>query len=364
LAITGPHAQDLLSLLRSRLAAPEIRAFAARGVLPLEADDRMRALFIVREDPDPDIAAAARATLAELPPDAFADFLRGERVSAEEIDTVASLTDDVLVLEQAVRHRSVSDATLLRLARTVTGGPQEALIVNQVRLLRNPALIEALYANPGLAPDGRRMLNELKEEFFDKEARRRTARRPEEEKPLEPESAPPSDSEVALLELDDEGVSDPQAIGGEGEGAAATPEFQRDTEEVWLRVMKMTVPERVKLALTGGKEERRFLIGDTTRMVSLAVLRSRGLTLNEIESFCAMRHLGDEVFYQIARKKDWIRRQTIIMALVKNPKVPLSITLPLTRRLSMRDLRSISGDRNLPEAIRTTARKTYLQRRK
>ena len=363
------HVEDLLSLLRSHQAAIEIRQFAARGVLPLESDDRIRALFAVLKDSDPSIVLAARETLGEFPPDMFAEFLRGERVSAADIEAVSSMTDDAIVLEQIVRHRNVSDGTLSKLARSVVGGPQEALVVNQARLLANPALIDALYSNPQLTADNRRMLNELREEFFEKETRRQKARQAE-ESAAKAAAAPPAPPETAgaapagdAADLDgaddvpDSGSPAPGA-GPDSQEAAAVP------EEAYLRIMRMTVPERVKLALRGSKEERRFLIGDTSRMVTLAVLRSRGLTITEVESFCSMRHLDDEVFYAISRKRDWIRRTQIIQTLVRNPKVPLAITMPLVLRLSMRDLRNIARDRNLPEAIRSAAKKTYLQRRK
>jgi hypothetical protein len=77
-----------------------------------------------------------------------------------------------------------------------------------------------------------------------------------------------------------------------------------------------------------------------------------------------MRHLDSDIFLKIASKRDWIRRPLIALALVKNPKVPLPISLPLVKRLPMRELRNIFRDRNLPEAVRAQARRIYLQRRK
>src|SRR5262249_35561429 len=64
-----------------------------------------------------------------------------------------------------------------RMAATVSGAPQDALIVNQARLLRTPDLIDALLGNPTLTVDGRRRLFELREEFFEKEKRRREQER-------------------------------------------------------------------------------------------------------------------------------------------------------------------------------------------
>ena len=371
MAVTGPaHVEDLLSLLRNNQAAPEVRGFAARGILPLESDDRMRALFAVLKDPDPEIAETARTTLAEFPPDTLADFLRRETALPAEIESIAGLTDDIPVLEQVVRHRNVSDATLLALARTVTGTAQDALVVNQVRLLRNPALIDALHENPDLTAESRRMLNELREEFFEKESRRKEARSLEAGRRArarpEPEPEPPAPggmaAEAAGLDDDGEEVGSPEPAPGHPGLDSHDP--TGGAEEIYLQIMKMTVPERVKLALRGSKEQRRFLIADSSRMVFLGVLRSRGLTLTEVEGFCAMRHLDSEVFYAISRKRDWVRRPSVMITLVRNPKVPFAITRPLISRLSMRELRSIYRDRNLPEPIRVVAKKTYLQRRK
>jgi hypothetical protein len=363
LAIPGPaEAQDLVLLLRSRQAPADVRRFAAKGVLPLDAADRLRALLAVLTDSDPLIAAEAAATFARIPLDDLAGFLGSPDANPIEIEAIAKRTDDVLVLERVVRHRNVSDGTLAALARSVTGTAQEALIVNQARLLQNPSLVDALFENPELTADGRRILNELKEEFFEKEARRREARAREKKGPAEPEPPPaveePLGDVVEEVEKEDEGAS------AETLPIAAEPEIPPGSEETYLRISRMTVPERVKLALTGSREERRFLIADGSRMVGFAVLRARGLTITEIEGFCSMRHLDPNIFRKIAGTRDWIRRPLIALALVRNPKVPLAISLPLIKHLQMRELRDIGKDRDLPEAVRVMARKTYLQRRR
>jgi len=360
LATPGPApSDDLVSLLRSREAPIEIRRFAATGSLPLDATDRLRALLAVLQDSDREIAAAANETFGGIPLDDLADFLLLADALPAEIDAIASRTDDAVVLERVVRHRNVSDATLASLARTVSGTTQEALAVNHARLLRNPALIAAMFENPGLTADSRRVLNEIKEEFFEKETRRRESRLAR-EKAAEPE--PPIEiPEPSALEAEEEEEEEPAAPAGQ---PAEGQEDSTGVEELYYRIVSMTVPQRVKLALTGGREERRILVADGSKMVGLAVLRARGLTLTEVEGFCGMRHLDAEIFKKISTTRDWVRRPLIALALVKNPKVPLSVSLPLIRRLQMRDLRNISRDRNLPEAVRGMARKTYMDRRR
>ena len=54
-----------------------------------------------------------------------------------------------------------------------------------------------------------------------------------------------------------------------------------------------------------------------------------------------MRHLASEIYHEIASSREWIKRPKIQLALVNNPAVPLAITLPLIKYLSMRELRNI-----------------------
>jgi hypothetical protein len=349
-----PEALDLVSLLRGGDAAPEIRRFAARGLLPLDRDGQMRALLAVVEDSDPETAETARETLAKTPPDHFVVFLESADATGIEVDTIARFVDDAQVLERVIRHRNVDDQTLLTLARKVGGTAQDALVVNQVRLLRLPALIDALFENPDLSAESRRRLNETREEFFEKEERRREA---EERRRLEEAAA---QAEAERAEEEEETAEAGQAP---GEEAALSEEDLLTTGALYRRIGVMTVQEKINLAYSGGKEERRVLIGDSNNLVGQAVLKSRGLTVNEVESFCAMRHLDDEIFRQIALKRDWMRQPAVILALVKNPSVPIAITLPLVKHLSIRNLKAVGKDPNLPEGIRITARKIILEKR-
>ncbi|HTD51875.1 MAG TPA: hypothetical protein VK780_02515, partial [Thermoanaerobaculia bacterium] len=136
------------------------------------------------------------------------------------------------------------------------------------------------------------------------------------------------------------------------------------TGAVYRRIAVMTVSEKIKLAYSGGKEERRILMGDANKLVGGAVLKGRGITLPEIESFCGMRHLHEELFRKIAGAREWVRHPAVVVALVKNPKVPLAITLPLIKNIPMRELRIIARDLNLADGVRVTARKWLAQKRK
>jgi hypothetical protein len=350
---------ELVEALRAPDAPRELRLFAARGMLPVERGDRIRALLAVLSDPDEEIAAQAHKTLEALPFDELTEFLEDSNPTEKELDVVSLYSEDPFVLEQVVRHRHVSDETLRRIAATASGAPQEALIVNHVRLLRTPDLIDALLQNPTLTVDGRRRLNELHEEFFDKERRRKEQERltqEAEEQRLRDEAESAARREEEAAAEGEEGAERPP--GGTEE------DYRRSgLGEIFKRIAVMTVKEKVELAQKGTKEERRILIGDMNRLVSLAVLRCESITMSELEQICAMRHLAVELYQEIAATREWMRKPKIQQAMVNNPAVPLSITLPLIKYLNMRDLRKVMLDRNLSEAVRSTARKLLFEKR-
>ena len=355
--------EDLVTLLRGGGAPREIRLFAARGLLPLDPDAALRALLAVVGDPDPETAATALETLRASSPDRLASFVRTGEPQENELDVLARENDDPFVLEEVVRSRATGDETLLFLAGTVGGRPQEALIANQARLLARPALVQALLENPELTAEGRRLLSELTEEFFDKKARRL------ESDALRAEEIPGA-SESAE-EYDVGSLEEGEELDADGEEAASELSPEEVSEEnslfigaIYRRVGLMTISEKIGLAYKGSKEERRVLIGDSNKLIGLAVLKSRSLTINEVESFAAMRNLDEEIYRRISKSREWMRKPAVILALVRNPRVPLDVTLPLLKRLATRELRAVFRDRNLAPVLRTSARKLLVVRRR
>ncbi len=336
--------------------------FAARRLLPLDHDDQIRALLAVIEDADQAASDAAKASFGATPPENLSHFVETGSPTSAELDMLARHAQDSAVLEQVIRNKNVADATLETLARTVVGGPQEALVVNQVRLLRQPSLIDALFENPELSADNRRRLLEVREEFFDKEERRKIAEQTRIEEEAAAEAAAKAEDQAAL-DLANLSAEEASLVSGPPQVEEGM-ESSLTTGAVYRRIAVMTVSEKIKLAYGGGKEERRILMGDANKLVGEAVLKSRGLTINEIESFAAMRHIHEDLFRKMAGNREWIRHPGVMGAMVKNPKVPLSVTLPLVKRLPIRDLKGVARDPNLPEGVRITARKWLDEKRR
>lgn len=165
-----------------------------------------------------------------------------------------------------------------------------------------------------------------------------------------PAAVPDEDLERPLVDL-----GTPPA----GEEAAA-PDASSESDArpgALQKIAQMSVPQRLGLAMKGTREERAILIRDPNKLVSLAVLSSPKLSETEVEAIARMTNVTEEVPRTIASTRAWIKSYAICVALVKNPKTPVAVSMNLLSRLNDRDMRGISTDRNVPEVLRTTARK-------
>ena len=70
-----------------------------------------------------------------------------------------------------------------------------------------------------------------------------------------------------------------------------------------------------------------------------------------------MQNVSEDVLRIIGANRAWLKSYGVIIALTKNPKTPLSLSMNLMTRLQGRDLSKLSVDRNVPEALRIAARK-------
>lgn len=163
---------------------------------------------------------------------------------------------------------------------------------------------------------------------------------------VEPSGSPPADASAPLVERGSDPSDEP--------GEEAPP---ADEQSALERIAAMSVPQRAALAMKGSREERAILIRDPNKLVAVAVISSPKLTDSEVEGIARMANVSDEILRIIARTRAWTKNYAVVAALARNPKTPLPISMNLLPRLSDRDLRALSTDRNVPDVLRVTARK-------
>ena len=144
-----------------------------------------------------------------------------------------------------------------------------------------------------------------------------------------------------------DGDTDHQSDADEDEDAEDDPQV----------LTSLPIVERMKLATKGTRSQRAQLIRDSNKIVAAAVLSSPKLTESEVEAFAKMANVAEEVLRAIAINRTWMKNYGVVAGLTRNPKTPPGISMQLVQRLNERDLKMLTTDRNVPEAVRLSAKK-------
>lgn len=161
---------------------------------------------------------------------------------------------------------------------------------------------------------------------------------------IAPSDTPAPDVKDPLLDTDDSGLEF-----GQEEGETAQTFTQR--------LANMGVPEKVKCAMKGTREMRAVLIRDPNRMVASAVLSCPKVNEAEVEAFAKMGNVSEDILRTIGNTRAWTKNYAVVLSLVKNSKTPVAVSMTLMQRLTESDVKKVSADRNVPEALRLAARK-------
>jgi hypothetical protein len=128
-------------------------------------------------------------------------------------------------------------------------------------------------------------------------------------------------------------------------------------ESLTQKIQKLNVSARVHLALKGGREIRGILARDSNKEVVLSVLDNGRVTETEIEMIAKSRQTFEDALRKISKNKEWMKKYSIVIALVTNPKTPAGISVTHVIELKTRDLVILEKNRNIAEAVRSAARK-------
>ena len=356
---------SVLSKLKEGNAPLTVRQSAARGVLPVGQEELLGILVYLQNDPEEEIRETARQTIANE----YSDNLLltiAESVTAP-VEVLEYFGQPPLrspeLLEALIQNKSTPDSTIASLAGLVDSNLMEVILINLMRLLRSPFILEALEANPGQTPDITRRLREIREEFFEKRNNFIPIHRTRaEEKALAGEETEEEET-TAMTVYSEELHEGEDAMSAtlkslKDDGFESFDEMGEDERLSTIqRIARMTVSERVQTALKGNREERVILIRDANRLVASAVLDSPKLTDSEVEAIALMKNVSEEVLRVVGTKRDFAKNYAVIHNLVKNARTPIGTTLGLVNRILTSDLRALARNKNIPEVLRKTAQR-------
>jgi hypothetical protein len=136
-----------------------------------------------------------------------------------------------------------------------------------------------------------------------------------------------------------------------------------ERENLGRKIGEMSAPEKFRLAVLGNRVARNLLIHDPNKIVSQAVLKNQKLNETEVAHYAQRKNLSQEVILGIAKDQKWRKSYSVRLALVCNPKTPVSVTLNLLPHLLEKDLKALSHIRDLSSAV-TKAAETLVKRKR
>ena len=125
----------------------------------------------------------------------------------------------------------------------------------------------------------------------------------------------------------------------------------------------MNFTERLRAAVKRSKEMRAVLIRDPNKMIAASVLSSPKVSEQEIAGFARMANVSEDVLRIIGSNRAWTKNYGVVVGLTRNPKTPLAMSMNMLSRLNDKDVSVMSTDRNVPEQLRTAARRKVMASR-
>ena len=108
------------------------------------------------------------------------------------------------------------------------------------------------------------------------------------------------------------------------------------------RLKKMTVNEKMQLALTGTRDERMALFRDTNKSLHIFVLKNPRIGLDEIQAAAKSPMVSPDALKMIAEHREWGSNALVAASLVRNPKTPMPLAMRMLEKVPMSDLKQIA----------------------
>lgn len=108
------------------------------------------------------------------------------------------------------------------------------------------------------------------------------------------------------------------------------------------RLKKMTVTEKMQLALTGTRDERMALFRDTNKSLHIFVLKNPRIGLDEIQGAAKSPMVSPDALKMIAEHREWGSNAIVASSLVRNPKTPMPLAMRMLEKVPMSELKAIA----------------------
>ncbi len=350
----------MIELIKQSAVPAAVMRSAARGALSLPPDEMVEILVYLTGNKV--FADQAKMALAGF------DHPSMQRIAANPATPPAVLEylaspDNVRpdIAAELIENPSVPKTELMELAMSHSHEALAAMAASQ-RVQSDPEILHVLIENAELPADQRTRIQSLLsagQPSPESNPQNVLGLEQEVSRYISENAAEIAAEEAKGFELTDVTEDEKQEI-----HAHAHAKEHKEEERVspLQKIARMTVGERVQLAMKGNREERYILIRDGCKVVSSAVLQCPKLSDQEVETFAAMKNVQEGVLRGIAGKRKFMKLYPVVRALASNPRCPLDVALPMLKSLLIQDLRNLSMNKNVSDTLRKVSFKMYKEK--
>jgi len=126
--------------------------------------------------------------------------------------------------------------------------------------------------------------------------------------------------------------------------------------------MPDTEDKRIELALLGEADKIAQYVYDPSTKVIRALLGNRHLTEEDVLIIANRKNVPADILETIAKDKRWAESYPVRLALARNPKSPLSVSLSIARYLRLFDLEEIARCHFIPSSFRRKVEMMIIER--
>jgi hypothetical protein len=358
-------------------ASAEMKQRAAAGTVPAPPADTLKMLYQLDLKTDGDYRETIHETVEQMPASVVVG-MAGKIDHAGVLDWLAlQRGEEPDFVEELLRNEAVDDRTIARIARQADQDICDIVATNEVRILRTPAIIEALYQNANapsamvdrllelarrndISLDGlpglQRALRSDNDIFSTDSSDESGVEDDDFQKMLQKEAEVAKEEQKRLEKLEDDDLTRSQR-------ESLREELENEEDEEGDRrglnpasLQQMSVPQKIRLATCGSRSAIKKLVNDPNRLVHMAAIESPRLKVPDVIRLAGQKSTPDDVLAYIANKRDWTQNYQVVQNLVFNPKTPISDSMNLLSRLRKNELKKLQRSRDVPHQISRSAK--------
>lgn len=316
-------------------APRDLQLSAARGALPLAANDLLTVFFFFCNGKDQELRTLARASLHELPVALIEPVTANPEVNPQILYfIVRERIQEQRLIEAVLQNPSTGNETFLHCAKHCAGPILAMIGENNQRIASMPELVKAIINNPKA----------------DKALKFRLGW-------VDPEDKKEQESSSKAT-LDESGSDDVDEVTGEIE------EEEETHLNKYQQALELGVSEKIKMAFTGDKEWRSLLLRDPNKLVSAAVLKNPRITEGEVLFIAKNKTTSDELIRVILLNKEWVKSYAIKVALLRHPRTPMNKALRFMSILTAKDLKDMAKSKDISAVLSNNAKRIIMMKEK